>query len=243
MTELPAIEPLSDELVERIKKVAVATLSVQLKKRGFNEVSIAGVYPLKPGMKVIGVARTLRFLPYRKDVAAKFGGGHNHQKQAIDTLRPGEVLVIEARGQITSGTCGDIVTLRAKMNGAVGIITDGAVRDSAEVASIGIPVFAAGKHPAVSGKNHVPYDHDCAVSCGGATVMVGDVIIGDDDGAIVVPRDLVEEVVADAEAHEYKEEFVIEMVKEGNSLKGLFPMTDDSWKERFEQWKATHPRN
>lgn len=241
MSDLPEIEPLSDDLVRRLKNVAVATLSVKLKKRGFNEVSIDNVFPIDKGMKIVGVARTLRFVPYRKDISEQYGKGHNHQKQAIDTLREGEVLVMEARGQLTSGTCGDIVTLRAKMNGAAGIVTDGAIRDLVDVTGVGLPVFAAGRHPAVSGKNHVPIAHDVPIACGGVTVMVGDVIVGDDDGVIVIPRDLVEEVLEDTEAHEHNEQFVISMVKEGHSLKGLFPMTDPQWKKRFNTWLKDNP--
>ncbi len=233
--------PLDPELRKRIENVQVATLSVQLRSRGYNEVSFDGVAPLRPGMKIVGTARTLRYIPYRKDLFEKMGGGYNHQKQAINTVNEGEVLVMEARRDPTAGTLGDILALRAKVRGAAGIITDGAVRDSAAVAEVGIPVFCGGHHPAVLGRRHVPYEHDVTISCGGATVMVGDVIVADDDGAIVIPRHLVEEVVAAAEDQEHREEFIAAMVAEGAGVDGLYPIRSAEWKERYEEWLKDNP--
>lgn len=235
------IAPLSPELRKRLENVAVATLSVQLRNRGYNEVSFDGVSPLTPGTKIVGTARTLRYIPYRKDLFEKMGGGYNHQKQAINSVGDGEVLVMEARRDNTAGTLGDILALRAKVRGAAGIITDGAVRDAAAVAEVGLPVFCGGHHPAVLGRRHVPYEHDVTISCGGATVLVGDVIVADDDGAIVIPRHLVEEVVEAAEIQEHREEFIAEMVAEGASVDGLYPIVKPEWKERFNAWLQDHP--
>lgn len=233
--------PLDPQLRARLENVAVATLSVQLRSRGFNEVSFDGVASLRPGMKIVGTARTLRYLPYRKDLFDKMGGGFNHQKQAIDSVGEGEVLVMEARRDNTAGTLGDILALRAKVRGAAGVITDGSVRDAAAVAEVGIPVFCGGQHPAVLGRRHVPYEHDVTISCGGATVMVGDVIVADDDGAIVIPRHLVEEVVAAAEGQEHREMFIAQMVAEGASVDGLYPIKKPEWKTRYEEWLQENP--
>lgn len=233
--------PLSPELRKRLENVAVATLSVQLRNRGYNEVSFDGVSPLTPGSKIIGTARTLRYIPYRKDLFETMGGGYNHQKQAINSVGEGEVLVMEARRDNTAGTLGDILALRAKIRGAAGIITDGAVRDAAAVAEVGLPVFCGGHHPAVLGRRHVPYEHDVTISCGGATVLVGDVIVADDDGAIVIPRHLVEEVVEAAEIQEHREVFIAQMVAEGASVDGLYPIVKPEWKERFDAWLQDNP--
>ncbi|MDO5719377.1 MAG: fumarylacetoacetate hydrolase family protein [Actinomycetaceae bacterium] len=233
--------PLTPELRKRLENLAVATLSVQLRNRGYNEVSFDGVSPLTPGTKIVGTARTLRYIPYRKDLFEKMGGGYNHQKQAINSVSEGEVLVMEARRDNTAGTLGDILALRAKVRGAAGIITDGAVRDAAAVADVGLPVFCGGHHPAVLGRRHVPYEHDVTISCGGATVLVGDVIVADDDGAIVIPRHLVEEVVEAAEIQEHREEFIAQMVAEGASVDGLYPIVKPEWKERFDAWLQDNP--
>lgn len=235
----PAETPfeLTAELRERLANVAVATLSVQLRKRGYDEVSIDGVGPLVRGTRIVGTARTLRYVPYRKDLFAARGGGFNAQKQAIDSVGPGEVLVMEARRDATAGTLGDILALRAKARGAAGIITDGAVRDAGPVADVGLPVFCAGHHPAVLGRRHVPWEVDTTISCGGATVQVGDVIVADDDGAIVIPPALVVEVLEAAEAQEEEETFVAEMVAQGEPVQGLYPI-GPAWRERFEAWRA-----
>ncbi|WP_426936604.1 fumarylacetoacetate hydrolase family protein [Brevibacterium sp. LE-L] len=228
---------LGEDLVARLTEAPTAGLSAQLRARGLNNVVIEGVAPLQPGAKVVGTAKTLRFVPNREDLFKSHGGGYNAQKQAFDSIRPGEVIVIEARGESGSGTLGDILALRAKSLGATGVITDGGVRDSAEVAGI-LPVFATAKNPAVLGRRHVPWESDVAVACGNATVLPGDVIVADDDGAIVIPRDLAEEVVDAALAKEIEDGWVADQVAAGNPIEGLFPPKGE-WKAKFEVWKAS----
>ncbi|HHT12383.1 MAG TPA: fumarylacetoacetate hydrolase family protein [Propionibacterium sp.] len=234
--EEPAFE-LTDELHERLMNVGVATLSAQLRQRGFNEVSIDGVRTLNPGGKMVGRARTLRYLPFRKDLFAAKGGGFNAQKRAIDNVGPGEVLVMSARGVDDAGTIGDILALRAQVRGAVGIITDGCARDYSLVADLEIPVWAAGPHPAVLGRRHIPWDIDVDIDCGGALVQVGDVIVADDDGPIVIPPHLVVEVLEAAEKQEAEEEFIAEMVGKGESVDGLYPL-GPTWRPRYDAWRA-----
>ncbi|SMX95771.1 2-keto-4-pentenoate hydratase/2-oxohepta-3-ene-1,7-dioic acid hydratase (catechol pathway) [Brevibacterium iodinum ATCC 49514] len=232
-----ASKALGDDLIAKLTDAPTAGLSAQLRARGLNNVVIEGVAPLKPGSKIVGTAKTLRFVPNREDLFTSHGGGFNAQKQAFDSIRPGEVVVIEARGESGSGTLGDILALRAKSLGATGVITDGGVRDSAEVAEI-LPVFATAKNPAVLGRKHVPWESDVAVACGNATVLPGDVIVADDDGAIVIPRDLVEEVVDAALAKEVEDGWVAEQVAAGNPIEGLFPPKGE-WKAKFDEWKAS----
>ena len=215
---------LTDDLRAKLASVATATLSSQLRKRGLDNVSIDGLTSTRPGTRVVGTARTLRYLPNREDLFASHGGGYNAQKRAFDAVGGGEVLVIEARGERGSGTVGDVLALRAQVNGAAGIVTDGGVRDLAVVAELDIPTYHAGPHPAVLGRKHVPWDADIAIACGGATVLPGDVIVGDADGLLVIPPALVEEVVADAIEQEREEEFIAEMVSAGERIDGLFPM-------------------
>ncbi|WP_137825146.1 fumarylacetoacetate hydrolase family protein [Brevibacterium sp. 2SA] len=224
-------------LREKLEKAPTAGLSAQLRARGLNNVVIDGVRPLKPGTTLVGVAKTLRFVPNREDLFKSHGGGYNAQKRAFDSLKPGEVIVIEARGESGSGTLGDILALRAKSLGAAGVVTDGGVRDAAEVAGI-LPVFATAKNPAVLGRKHVPWESDVAVACGNATVLPGDVIVGDDDGVIVIPRDLAEEVVDAALEKETEDGWVADQVAAGNPVDGLFPPTGE-WKAKFEEWKSS----
>lgn len=227
---------LSTEVREGLASVAVATLSAQLRKRGHDSVSIDGVRPLRPGTRLVGTARTLRFVPYRADLFAARGGGFNPQKRAFDEVGPGEVIVIEARGDATAGTLGDILALRASVRGAAGIVTDGGVRDAAAVAAVGLPVYCAGTHPAVLGRRHVPWEVGTTIACGGATVQPGDVIVADDDGALVIPPGLVADVLADAVEQEVEETFIAEMVRDGAPVRGLYP-PDSEWRQRLQAWR------
>jgi 2-keto-4-pentenoate hydratase/2-oxohepta-3-ene-1,7-dioic acid hydratase in catechol pathway/regulator of RNase E activity RraA len=226
---------LTDDLRAQLASLATATLSSQLRKRGLNNVSIDGLTSTHPESKVVGTARTLRFVPNREDLFASHGGGYNAQKRAFDAVGAGEVLVIDARGERGSGTVGDVLALRAQVNGAAGIVTDGGVRDLAVVAALDIPTYSAGAHPAVLGRKHVPWDTDLTIACGGATVQPGDVIVGDADGLLVIPPSLVAEVVADAIEQEREEEFIAEMVAAGEKVDGLFPM-NAAWKARYAAW-------
>src|SRR6218665_68273 len=228
----PAAPALTPELRARLERVPVAGLSQQLRKRGLDNVTIDGVRPLRPAAKLVGTARTLRFVPNREDLFASHGGGQNAQKRTFDAVGEGEVIVIEARGETGSGPLGDILAIRARARRAAGIVTDGGVRDADAVAAVGIPVYTSGAHPAVLGRKHVPWDHDLTIACGGTTVQPGDVIVGDGDGVIVIPPGIAEEVVDAALAQEDEDAWIAERVAEGHPIDGLFPMNA--------QWRATY---
>ncbi|MBB4686789.1 fumarylacetoacetate hydrolase family protein [Amycolatopsis jiangsuensis] len=224
---------LTEDLVAKLRKVSVATLSAQLRKHGYNQLSIDGVRSDKPGSKIIGRARTLRFVPAREDLFRSHGGGYNAQKRTFDSLSPGDVLVVEARGERGSGTVGDILALRAQVLGAAGIVTDGGVRDHSAVKDLDIPTFSSGPHPAVLGRKHVPWDADLTVACGGATVQPGDVIVGDDDGVLVIPPALLGDVLDAAVAQEAEEAWIAARVAEGTPVQGLYPLTGE-WRRRYD---------
>ncbi|MFV0320173.1 MAG: fumarylacetoacetate hydrolase family protein [Microbacterium sp.] len=232
-TGVSASGGLAPELRDKLRRCPVAGLSGQLRKRGLNNVSIDGVRPLHPTAKLVGIATTLRFVPGREDLFTSHGGGYNAQKRAFDAAGPDEVLVIEARGETGSGTLGDILAIRAHAAGAAGIVTDGGVRDIDAVTAVGIPVYTSGAHPAVLGRKHVPWDTGIAVACGGATVVPGDIIVGDADGVIVIPADLAEEVVDAALAQEDEDAWIAARVAEGHPVDGLFPMNAE-WRAKYE---------
>ncbi len=225
---------LTASLREKLASVGTATLSAQLRKRGLDNVTIDGVHPTHPGERMIGRARTLRFIPNREDLFESHGGGFNAQKRAFDSLGEGDVLVIEARGEAGTGTVGDILALRAQVLGAAGIVTDGGIRDLATVAALTIPAYSQGGHPAVLGRRHVPWDTDLTIACGGTAVQPGDVIVGDDDGVLVIPPRYVEEVVEAAIVQEREEQYIAEQVAAGESVDGLYPM-NATWKKRYEE--------
>ncbi|MER7394957.1 fumarylacetoacetate hydrolase family protein [Streptomyces sp. NPDC000151] len=228
--------PLAPGLEAGLRSVAVATISAQLRKRGLPHMSIDGVHPATPGTRMVGIAHTLRYLPLREDLFQKFGNGMNAQKRAIEELKPGHVLVMDARRDTTAGTLGDILALRAKARGAAGVVTDGGLRDSAAVAALGLPVFHGGAHPSVLGRRHVPWDTGVPVACGGALVQPGDLLVGDDDGVVVIPPDLASELIADCAEQERQERFITEQVTAGASVDGLYPL-GPTWREAYEAWR------
>ena len=224
-----------DEVVEAVQAVAVATLASQLKKRGYDSVTLDGLRSTRPGATMAGFARTVRYVPYREDLFKARGGGFNAQKQAIEQVRPGEILVIEARGDPTAGTVGDILALRAQVRGAAGIVTDGAIRDAAALSGLAIPVYHGAVHPAVLGRRHVPWETNVTVACAGVTIQPGDILAGDADGVIVIPRDIAREVAADAAEQELQEAFIAEQVAAGAAVNGLYPL-GAKWRPAYESW-------
>ncbi len=228
-----AVSPLTDEVRELLDGVAVATVSAALRKRGYVDVFIDGLAPNHEGDRILGTAKTLRFIPFRPDLFKEYGGGYNAQKRAFDAVNPGEVLVVEARGEKGTGTVGDVLALRAQVRGAAGIVTDGGVRDYAAVQEFDIPVFSQGAHPSVLGRRHVPWETDVTIACGGAAVQPGDIIMGDRDGVIVIPPFLLDEIAREAADQERADAWVADRVAEGEAVDGLFPMNAE-WRARYE---------
>ncbi len=230
------------DLLRAVSKVSTATLSSQLRKRGFNSVTLDRLHATQPGRKMVGFARTLRYVPFREDLFARYGGtlrggALNAQKRAVEQVRPGEILVIEARGDLTAGTVGDILALRAQVRGAAGIVTDGAIRDSQALHAMDLPVYYGATHPAVLGRRHVPWEVNATIACAGVTVTPGDIIVGDGDGVIVIPAHLAMEVAQDAAEQELQEEFAAAMVAKGESVDGLYPL-GKRWQAAYEAWLA-----
>ncbi|MBO1269560.1 fumarylacetoacetate hydrolase family protein [Arthrobacter cavernae] len=230
---------LTPELKKKLESVCTATLSSQLRKRGLDNVSIDGLQATRPDRRVVGLARTLRYVPNREDLFKTHGGGFNAQKRAIDSVNDGEILVMEARGEKGTGTVGDILALRAQVRGAAAIITDGGVRDFTAVAELEMPTYFANAHPAVLGRRHIPWDTDITIACGGTTVQPGDIIVADADGILVIPPALAEELADDSIAQEREETFIAQMVQEGHSVDGLYPL-NAVWRAKYEEWGGAH---
>ena len=223
------------DLLAAIGAVSTATLASQLKKRGYDSVVLDRLQITRPELKMAGFARTVRYVPYREDLFRAHGGGFNAQKQAVEQVRDGEILVIEARGDPTAGTVGDILALRAQLRGARGIVTDGAIRDSQALRGLEIPVYYGATNPAVLGRRHVPWETNVTVACAGVTIQPGDILAGDADGVVVIPRDVAWDVAADAAEQERQEQFIAEQVAKGESVDGLYPV-GSRWRPAYEAW-------
>jgi 5-oxopent-3-ene-1,2,5-tricarboxylate decarboxylase/2-hydroxyhepta-2,4-diene-1,7-dioate isomerase len=241
-SQVPEIAPALDpETARALTSVSIATLSQLLRARGINEACFTGLTAGRPDLRLVGVARTLRYTALREDVFKERGGGLNAQKAVIDSIREGEVLVIEAREEHGAGTIGDILALRLKQRGGVGVVTDGAVRDDATLQTLELPYYRGAVHAAVLGRRHVPMDADLPVTCAGVLVMPGDVIVGDADGVVVVPAALAQEVAQAAVQQEHEECFIAERVRAGDSIDGLYPL-DSAQRQRYEEWAKAETR-
>ncbi|GAA2888277.1 hypothetical protein GCM10010517_52230 [Streptosporangium fragile] len=236
----PARPVVPEETLAALRTVSTATLSSVLRKKGVEHHFIEGVRPARPDLRMVGFARTLRYVPLREDVFAEIGGGMNAQKRTVEEIRPGEVLVIEARGDHGAGTLGDILALRALRRGAAGVVTDGGLRDSPSFASLDLPSYYGVPHAAVLGRRHVPLAGNVPVACGGVLVMPGDLLVGDAEGVVVIPPALAVDVTAEAVEQERQERFVYERVAAGESVDGLYPI-GPRWRAAYEAWAAANP--
>ena len=228
---------LTDEVREALSQVSTATLSTQLRRRGLGDCFLQGLRPSNPSRRLLGVARTLRYVAYRADVFAAQPASYNEQKRVIDTIEPGEVLVVEARGDLGAGTIGDILALRVEQLGGTGIVTDGCLRDSPSFADLGIATYSAGVHAAPLGRRHVPLDSDLPITCAGVLVLPGDVLVGDAEGVVVVPAGVLEEVARDSLQEEIEERYILERVGDGAGIEGLYPLTAAHHAD-FERWRS-----
>ncbi len=231
---------ISDTAMAALRTVSTATLSVHLARRGISNPFIAGLHPTRPDMRLLGYAYTLRYVPLREDVRDADSGELNAQKRAIESIGPEEVLVIDARREPGAGTIGDILAARALARGASGIVTDGGLRDLAAVSRLDIPTYYQAAHPAVLGRLHFPLEANVPVACGGALVMPGDVIVGDEDGVLVLPAALAEQIAIDALAQESRETWALERVQAGESVREIYPLSE-SRREEYEAWARDDP--
>jgi 5-oxopent-3-ene-1,2,5-tricarboxylate decarboxylase / 2-hydroxyhepta-2,4-diene-1,7-dioate isomerase len=232
---------LTDEVRAQLGSVSTATITSQLQRRGIRSTFLSGLRPIKPGQRMLGYAHTLRYVPLREDLAPQLSAGQNAQRRAVESIAPDEVLVIEARGEPDAGTIGDIFALRTLRRGGTGVITDGALRDTPAIRALDIPVYHGSSHASTFGRLHMPLEHQIPIACAGVTVMPGDVIVGDDEGAVVIPAALVIEVAADSARQEIEEEWALERVDAGDSSVGVFPIAKDRRAE-FEAWLAERNR-
>jgi regulator of RNase E activity RraA len=226
------------ETLAQLDIVGTATLSALLMRRGVRSVFMAGVLPLNPERHMVGRAFTLRYLPAREDMPGGEGLDDltNLQRQGVETVGPGEVFVIDARGNTNAGSMGDILATRVFKRGAAGIVTDGAFRDTPSIRALDRPVYARGMHAAVNTTQHFAADLQVPIACGGVMVCPGDVLVGDGEGVIVVPQAMAAEVAAEAVEYEPKEIFIRELIDSGRSIKGVYPPDADTL-AAYERWK------
>ena len=236
------VQTLDAASVRVLEKVATATLTTVLLKKGLRNIWLRGTRPLKPGLpRVVGRAFTLRFVPAREDLATPASWSSPiSTRSAIEAMPAGCIAVVDAMGVTDAGIFGDILCQRMQQRGVAALITDGVVRDVDGVLGTGLPVWCQGTAaPAsVTGLTFVNWQE--TIGCGGVAVLPNDVIVADADGAVLIPAALLDDVVAAAEEQERLEAWIMDEVRAGRALPGLYPPNAENT-QRYEQSKGRKP--
>jgi regulator of RNase E activity RraA len=235
---------LGPEIWQWLGASSTATVTTQLFKRGLRRMHMTGVRPVSRGRRLMGEALTLRYIPAREDldVVEVFQNPEHPQRKAIELTGPGQVLVIDARGDTRAASAGHILVTRLLRRGAAGLVTDGALRDSPAIAEMEFPVYAAAASPAMNLTVHHAVDIGVPIGCGGVPVFPGDLVFGDEEGIVVVPRHLAPDVARDAAEQERLEAFILSKVESGAALPGTYP-PDARTLEEYRAWVARGGRH
>jgi regulator of RNase E activity RraA len=227
---------LAPGIVETLSAVSTATITTILLKKGLRNVWMRGTRPLAPGQpRLVGRAFTLRFVPAREDLATpESWSSPTSTRAAIEAMPAGCIAVVDAMGVTDAGIFGDILCARMKQRGVAGLVTDGVVRDVAGVLGTRLPVWCQGgaAPPSVAGLTFVGWQQP--IACGGVAVFPDDVVVVDDDGAVLIPAALVDTVVEQGPEQERMEAWIMREVEKGASLPGLYPMNAET-KARYEK--------
>jgi regulator of RNase E activity RraA len=233
---------LTQDALDKLRTVSTATLTSQLQKRGFRNTFLQGLTPLRPDMRMVGYAFTLRYVPAREDLAdTLYDNTKNIQRIAVESVNTDDVLVIDARGDTRAATLGNILATRLKARGAAGLVTDGALRDTPGYRELDFPSYVKGAHAATSFLIHHPVDINVPIGCAGVLVMPGDVMVGDGEGVVAIPAAVAEEVAHDAFEQERLEEFIQQKVAAGASILGVYP-PDEQTKAAYAEWRKQQNR-
>ncbi|SHI65637.1 Regulator of RNase E activity RraA [Aureimonas altamirensis DSM 21988] len=226
---------------EKLMGVSVATLCSALYKRGLRNQTIQDVRPLKPkGRNMVGPAFTLRYMPAREDRNPMnvFRNPKHPQRLAIETCPEGCVLVMDSRKDPRAASAGDILITRLMMRGGAGVVTDGGFRDAASIGDLDIPAYHNRPSSPTNLTLHEAIDIDVPIGCGDVPVFPGDIVVGDDDSVIIIPAEIADEIADEAVEMTAYEDFVTERVRQGHTIIGLYPATDEANLALFADWRA-----
>ncbi len=232
--------PLASQTLELLRLASTATITTQLFKHGLRNVFLNGLQPLNPAhCRFVGEAVTLRNIPMREDLDTLdiFANPETPQRKAVETVGPGQVLVQDCRGDVRAASGGNILVTRMRMRGAVAVVSDGALRDSPDIAHQPFPVFAKGRSATLNLAVHHAVDINVPIACAGVPVYPGDILVGDEEGVVVIPRHLAAEIARPAAEQEDLERFILQKVEQGAALPGTYPPNEQTLAE-YDAWKA-----
>ena len=238
---LRTFTPIPTATLDQLRHVSTATLTTQLLARGLRNTFIHGVVPMNPaGERMVGEAFTLRYIPAREDldVLSVFKDPEHPQRVAVESVGPGQVLVIDSRGKARAASLGHILATRLLQRGCAGIVTDGSIRDSPDFLELDLPTFASGAAATTNLALHHAVDMQVPIGCGEVAVYPGDIMVGDREGVVCIPRSLVVEVAEAAARQERLEKFILGRVEAGAELPGTYPPSAQTLKD-YEAWSPT----
>lgn len=236
---------MDETLRAKLMGVSVATLATALFKRGLRNQVIQAVHPVSPkGRNMVGPAFTLRYIPAREDrnTLAVFRDPGHKQRVAVETCPPGHVLVMDSRKDARAASAGDILVTRLMVRGVAGLVTDGGLRDAATIGALDIPAYHHRPSSPTNLTINEAVEINTPIGCGDAAVFPGDIVVGDDDCVIVIPAHLAAEVADEAVEMTAYEDFVVDRVKAGVPIIGLYPGTDPRHAEDFARWRRERGR-
>jgi len=219
--------PAEDPIIAQLRQCSVATITHWLFGKGYHHAFMHGLTCLREDLRLVGRARTVRFVPVRPDLAELFPDREkNPHRKAVDHIGAGEVLVVDAHGSAAGGIFGDIMSARLEARGAAGLVVDGGLRDVWQIKELNLPTYVRHVHAAAVSRAVSAVEMDGIVSCAGVAVRPGDYLAGDPDGVVVLPAALAAEAVAHALPHDQLEVFIRERVRAGAPLRGNYPPTE-----------------
>ncbi|YBV95069.1 ribonuclease activity regulator RraA (plasmid) [Phyllobacteriaceae bacterium JZ32] len=229
----------------KLMTVSTATLCTALFKRGLRNQFIQDVRPVKPkGRNMVGPAFTLRYIPAREDLnqLEVFRDPEHPQRAGVEQCPPGAVMMIDSRKDARAASAGGILLTRLMVRGVAGVVTDGGFRDSPEIAEMAMPAYHARPSAPTNLTLHQAIDLNVPIGCGDVPVFPGDIVVGDDEGVVVLPAHLAGEIANEAVEMTAYEDFVMEEVGKGRSIIGLYPATREESKQDFAKWRAANGR-
>jgi regulator of RNase E activity RraA len=235
-----ALHPLT---LQRLAKVSTATLTTVLFKRGLCNTFLQNVRPVNPAAaRMVGIAYTLRYIPAREDLdrIEAFDDPRHPQRVAVEECPAGHVLVMDSRGDPSAASAGNILLTRLMRRGVAGVVTDGGFRDSPEIERMGFAAYHQRPSAPTNLIRHHAIDIGLPIACGGVAVYPGDLMVGDAEGVVCVPRGIADEVTATAYQQTIYEDWVEERIGAGDGLFGTYPLTDAGRREAFEAWKRAN---
>lgn len=221
-------------------KSSVATISTALFKRGLRNQFIQGVSPLNPNLSnMVGYAFTVRYIPAREDLNTLdvFRNPEHPQRVAIEKCPKNHVLIFDSRKDARAASAGAILVTRLMVRGCAGVVTDGGFRDSSEIKKLEFPAYHLRPSSPTNLTLHQAIDINVPIGCGDVAVWPNDLIVGDQEGVIVIPNKIIEEISEEVKSMTVYEDYVIDKVQNGSSIRGLYPLTDEKQKNLFESWK------